>query len=447
MKKLRILSIVALGAILGGCGAETPFTNTEEAKGVGQFSKGALDLDIKIDNLIHQTRSKVVDAKDFNVEFFDAETGNSLQTYKYGEMPEVINLNAGKYRIEATYGEDHPAKMENPYYKGVSKDFTVSPKAITSDIGKISCELQNLKATVVFDPALKNRMSDDAYVEVKINENSTNILKFGKEHDAGVEHPEEDEVAGYFKVQGESTLVATFYGEIDGAMTSETKTLTGVKSGHHYRITFRRHEHNGEDSGHMGSEINVDASVTAVDINRGVPLIEDEDLGDDERPKEDPDQPDDPNVPDNPGMPTISAKDPALKLDKPNTLVEGLDCTLDVSADKGIKEMTVLIQMDNMPAADLVNMGLGDLKQDENGKDGCLLNLTNPKNDTQAGQIKGFGFPCGDEIIGETEISFSISSMLLDLMSGLGAGTNTFTITVVDNDGNTVKKALILVVK
>lgn len=54
----------------------------------------------------------------------------------------------------------------------------------------------------------------------------------------------------------------------------------------------------------------------------------------------------------------------------------------------------------------------------------------------------GFGFPVGDEVAGQTEIPFSITSFLP--LMGTFPGVTWFTLTVVDTDGNRTERAIIL---
>jgi len=69
--------------------------------------------------------------------------------------------------------------------------------------------------------------------------------------------------------------------------------------------------------------------------------------------------------------------------------------------------------------------------------------LENPE-ETEVGlsqKLEGLGFPVGDQVIGKTEVPFTISGQLIGLM-GTFPGDTDFELTVIDNEGNTVTKAV-----
>ncbi|MDE5975517.1 MAG: DUF4493 domain-containing protein, partial [Muribaculaceae bacterium] len=300
MKTSNKYMILAAGLLLSACASEAPFDGPQE-KQKGSFAKSALNLQVHTDHVIKQTKAEEVTLDDVVVTFFTPDH-QLLDHYIYGYMPSVVVLNQGDYYLSAVYnhfGEEKPfaAAFDAPFYQGDSKIFQIKPNEITSDLDVVKCELQNVMTSVVFDDYLKQNMADDSYVELKINENGENPLNFNLEQEGGKHY-------GYFECKGEQTLVATFHGKINGAETSETKTVSNVSAGNHYRITFKLHDYQGENTGSHDTNVVLDASVTKTDKD-GTVSIEEMGLGDskldeNERPGEDPENPDDPNNPDDP---------------------------------------------------------------------------------------------------------------------------------------------------
>lgn len=397
---------------------------------MGEFSKYALDLDVRMDETIRQKAPTRADANginmdEFNITFKNVET-SAVTTYVYGEMPEIVTLKEGTYTVTATYGEDRDAEWENPYFLGKSDEFSVSAKAITTNIGTIKCQLKNVKTSIVFDPILKQHMSDDAYVEVKVGKSSTSTLNFTTEHS-------DNGTAGYFRLGSETTLVATFHGTVDGAQVSETKTLSNIEAGNHYRITFKLHNYNGENTGEIGGNVSVDASVDVTKIDCNVPVIEDEPLNPDELefPKEDNGEepgpgPDEPGPgPDEPGVkgPTCQV-DPSsnINLDEVNEVNGSSIVILNFTSHTGFDVFEVDIVSDKLTPEELEGVGLSD-----------HLDLITPG--ALLGQLQGLGIMAKDKesVEGDKEVKFDISKFMTPL--SIFPGVHEFKITVGDSEG------------
>lgn len=433
MKRLYIYSLLMAGAVLAGCSSENPFTGEEEENGVGVFSKDALNLDVRTEETIKQkapTRAgnDEINLDDFKIVFNNASTGEAYTSYRYADMPDIVELPAGTYTIYAEYGEDQVAAHESPYYVGRSDEFVISSKSITSDIGTIQCNLNNVKTSVYFDPTLVQHMDDNAYVEVKLGNYSTSSLRFNKEHS-------KNGTAGYFKAGSETTLVATFKGNIDGYEVNETKTLNGVAAGNHYRFTFKLHNHKGETTGSVPGTIEVDASVSVTDVNLGVELKPDEVLDDDERPTEDPEPgTENPPTPPTEGGPTVTAREP-INLDGWNDAYEGLQCILDVHSDTGITGFTVKIDSDTL-APLLGDVGLAKEFDLITGQ--ALSDDVEPGKDLEAG-LSGLELPVKNQVKDQTDVIFNVSDFM-GLLGIYGAADHKFVLTVTDAGGTTVKE-------
>ncbi len=439
MKKLYIYSLAAAALIMSACSKENPFsweTSSEE----GQILKSALAVDMKVDETVRKNSPTRADANldDFNVVF--TQTGHTEPTkkYKYSEMPDVVTLPAGDYTVTATYGENRSAEWESPYYLGVSDEFTINPYEITSYVAPIECRLENIKVTIDFDATLRSHMSSDSYVEVKVG-SSSSLQYTTTEADS--------QKAGYFKHSDETTLVATFNGAIDGVQTSETKSMQNIEKGYHYKITFRLHTHDSDETGDADASVGVDASVSVINIEHNVEIGEEELLEDTDRPVEGEEDTEDPE----PGTgdedtawtgPTAEAEEPMSLPDvstwKAINGVVTLTCSqtiddpgnahvvLNFASETGFTEFYAEIISPTLTPEELQNVGLSshlDLVNDDAG----LWTKLGPG---------ALGLPV--DLGGETSAKFDISGFM-SLLKAVGSGaTHTFEIHAKDANGELV---------
>lgn len=416
MKKINILMI--LTAVIFGltaCHNEAPFSSDrgDGKKGLCEFHKSALSFDVKDNDgasVVTRAGNPVID--DFKLVF--KKNGEEVQSVIYGKMPEIILLEEGTYQITASYGADLEAEWENPYYVGESEEFSVTRNEITTDIKPIVCELKNVKVSVIFDPELSSAADEDSYIEVKVGN--------GK----GLQFTKSETRNGYFRINDETTLVATYHGSVNGSeIKNETKTLSDIEGGIFYKVTFSLHSHNNSNHGDSDGSILVDASVNCENINNNIEvkdqLLEDQS----ERPsQEDPNQgPDEPEVYDGP---VITAKAP-LNLDDWNVVTDGMKCILVVKsyAEGGIKAFDVKIISDKLTPDELAGVGLSS-----------NLDLVNPGATQEA--LEGLGFPVN--VGGRTdEILFDITNFL-PMMKVLGSADHIFKLIVSDANGDTEKE-------
>lgn len=442
MKKSYILPILAAGLLTVGCSKENPFDNGDSSK--GQVLKSALAVSLNTDEMVRQKSTRAdVSLNDFNIVF--TRGGAPVAKYKYSEMPDVVTLPVGTYSCSATYGENRVAEWESPYYLGQSEEFEVESLEVTSYIDPIECKLENVKVTVSFDPVLVSRMSPDSYVEVKVGANEG--LKYTtSEANSGK--------AGYFLHTAETTLVATFYGSVDGSKVSETKSYRDIQRGCHYKLNFKLHAGgDADDSGDADGEVVLDATVTTVDIERNVTVDDDPMEADwNEHPGhgggDDPQQPDDPKA----DPPTIKGAG-QVNVDAVNDgmdfINKGLPFILNLQsvADGGITGFTVDIQSGLLSTEELQGAGLDS-----------HLDLVNPGG--LAGVLQGLGLLVkldsdgnpiynseGDPLpessyLGYEKINFDLTRFL-GLLAALGSDTHNFVVTVTDANGTTTKTVII----
>lgn len=411
MKKLYILPIVAAALALTGCSKENPFEGSQTGA-EGKFMKSALSVELNSDEFSHQNiRTRAAEVDDFTILFIKDGQQVPAAKYKYAEMPDVVTLPEGSYSVKASYGEDRNAEWENPYFLGESEAFEIKAYEITSYIEPIVCSLENVKVTIDFDPLLRQAMSADSYVEVKLGDNDG--LKY-----TSIEA--DSQKGGYFRIAAESTLVATFYGTVDGAKTVESKSYNNISKGNHYKVTFRLHPDPNDPSSDVNGEVMVDASVVITNMETNVEVGEDPLLDDNERPRED--------NGDNPGektAPGITAEAP-LNIDIVNDGNSMTTCVLNIHsyAPAGIQEFTCVIDSPTLTPEELESVGLA-----------ANLNLAETPANLQ-GALSGLGFPTN--VKGQKDVQFVITNFL-PMLAALGESEHHFILTVTDEYGTTQK--------
>lgn len=120
-------------------------------------------------------------------------------------------------------------------------------------------------------------------------------------------------------------------------------------------------------------------------------------------------------------------------IDQPQTVHDGLEIDIDVTAPTGIKNFVITISSEVL-APLLVPMELD--------KPFDLCNVTSP---TQTEWLNQLGFPINDAIKGNTSRSISITPFV-SLLAGL-PGTHAFELSVTDNNGAIATKTLTLIVE
>lgn len=427
MKKIKnIFLYTTVLLTTAACGKETPFSS-EEISGEGKFLSSSIAVDLKTEeNLVRSEASGVPDVGEFTVSFFDTASSSEepVRSYKYKEMPEVVTLPVGNYKVRAwfggEYGDGNNAKFDAPYYMGESANFAVEKDKIVDSVDPIVCRLANVKVTILFDEHLVKSSGDDLKVSVKVGESGS------------LDFTPRTSQSGFFKyVEGSSTLAAEFSGTVEDLPTREVKTYDNVKPGNHYRITFKLHSVDPNEPGNIDPDdpdnpINIDANVEYVDMAGDPvnPSFNEEYLEDDRYPDEGPGNNDDPVDPKPGAGPEITAEAP-IDLDKLNEVNAESKCVLNVKSETGITGFLVVIDSNTLTPEELKGVELSD-----------KLDLVNPG--ALEEKLKGLGLPVGAEVLNQKAVRFDISGFM-PLLGLLGEGTHKFTLTVSDSNGSTSK--------
>lgn len=427
---------LATATMLAGCSKEDPFTVDQSGQTGTLMTRCLAPKLTNTDGVEMRTRAEVPIVGEFNVVItrqgvstFGSEPGSV--EYKYSEMPEVLTLPVGEYKVYAHHGKNNPAAWEEPYYYGES-EFGIDANKITDDVDPIVAKLANIRVTIIFHPSLLSAMSDDS--KVVVNAGNLGVMEF---------KPSESRSA-YFRYEDKSqTLAATFTGTVDGTEVVETHTAENVAPGHHYKITFKMHGIDDDDPGTIDGSINVDTSVEQVDMNNIIPGEEEEYLEDDLRPGhgsgDDPGPgPDDP-TPTGP-KPRAEALEPTgeyagykkLDLDADNKITDDLYCAWKVisEAEGGFDQFDVEIKSTSLTPGELSSVGLKNESEDPKI---FKMNLITP-GDNEA-VLGGLGFPVN--VGGQPSAEFDITDFL-SLILLLGEGKHEFILTVHDSNGTSI---------
>lgn len=418
-------------AFLTGCSMEETFQNGTPKSTGTLMTKCLAPKWGNTEGINISTRAGVPSTDDFNVVISRKtnarEAAQGSVKYKYGEMPEVLTLPVGDYKVYAHHGENKPAEWDSPYYYGES-EFSIDANKITDNVDPIVAKLSNIRVTIVFSASLLSAMSPDSKVEVRVG-------------DQGVmEFTQSETRSAYFKhVNKSQSLTATFTGTVDGSEVVETEGFDNVAPGNHYRITFRMHGIDEDKPGTVTAGVTVDASVETINMNQTVDGEGEEYLDDDKRPqqggKDDPTPPtpDDPDAP----KPTAEALEPSgefagydkLNLDGDNEITDHLYCAWKVvsHAEGGFDKFDVEINSTTLTPGELSGVGL---KNESDDPKIFKMNLITPGDNESA--LNRLGFPVN--VFGMEEAEFNITGFLT-LMKALGEGSHEFKLTVGDSNG------------
>ncbi|MDE6643335.1 MAG: DUF4493 domain-containing protein [Muribaculaceae bacterium] len=430
--------------LLSGCKDES-YPNIIFNDGEGGFSLTELDLDVNTNIPVISRNNNDVDVSDYQVRIVNQATGKPVSNttiWKYRDMPEVVTLPVGKYRVEVESYDwtDLYAEWEKPHYTG-KYDFEVKAGQITK-ADKVPCNLNNVKVTVQYTDALKNILDDDAKTSVvamhQQNEDGRQVqLDFGRDETR----------AGYFRyVEGSNTMVSTLHYTYNNVTNDVYHTITGVSPGQHRIIVYDyvTSDPNGTVS---RGDIKIDVKVYSVDVD-GTISVKEGLLDDSDRPGHEdvagPDDPQNPSDPEDAGIdivnPNAEGKAPYFDLNKVNDVKKeettGREYKLTINSGKGFQSIKVIIKSHDKGLTPelLEGINLSDEFDLATGlsKDGKDL--------TEA--LTGFGFPLKDEVTGANvkKIDFNITQFVPLLC--IYPGDHSFVLTVTDKDGNSKQAEL-----
>ncbi len=426
---MKNIFYMALSILLGVAVASCDRENITYDLGIDNNSgkTGTLDLSsfdaVPNDDVMKSEKSPIsraVDTGDFTVQIYQTVEGQDTLEWKYGEIPEIVTLNVGDYKLAVFSHEVQPAEWERPYYYA-DKAFSIEENRVTQ-IDTLVCTLQNIKVTVAFTEDLKTLMGDDCSVSVTIGSGT-------------LEYDKSESRAGYFRSDSESNLlIATFMGTIDGNEEVSRIQVDNVKAGDWRKITYDiKRPEPGSETGGVTPSVSLDVSCETIDHEGNVTI--DEEIIEDPNPIEpgtdpDPDPGTDPDDPTPAEGPEITSE--TVALGTPVVITDDLVVKINVTSSdpNGLTALTVDIQSPTLTPDELSGIGLSD-----------HLDLANPGDMKEV--IESLGFPTADKVLNQPSAPFDITNFL-PMLKLLGAGTHTFVITATDAQGTTTE-SLILV--
>lgn len=410
MKTIKYFcSLFLFGTILlNSCMNDEPdFGQNDEEQdvieGEGQVSFAAIKVEV---NVAAITKGETtLNTDNYIVRIYSYKNNQVVQEYpKLSEMPEIITLEVGDYRIEAlSHDIQTIPEWEKPYYKGM-QTFTIKKDEVTI-IEAIKCTFQNVKVTVAYSEDLKALLKGDHSVSVSIGEG--NLVFNGHETRAG-----------YFAAEGiNNILIAKFQGTVDGEWVTMTKSFSSVRSGEYYNVLF---DLEVPSIGDASLSFKLDALCENIKIPVAVNPGEEDIL-----PEDKPDNPNQGNYP-------IISGD-GFNITDGVELVNGetKNIVINIKAEEGIQNLKVVIDSNTLTPSELEGVGLSS-----------QFDLAYPGDLKEA--LEKLGFPTGENVIGKKAFIFDLTQFT-SLLGLLGSGTHDFNITVIDMFGNMKSATLTMI--
>ncbi len=418
--------IVALGLSLAfvSCHDESPSDD-------GSVKRGTVSLmGLEVSTVEDVTDSEetvkgskaVVDVSDYIIEFYKQGSSTPVNTYVFEDMPGTVELAEGVYTVSVRSHNLQKAEWEKPYFAGKSEEFRIVADELT-EVPPITCTFQSLKVSVIFSEKLRAVMDSDVKVTVVAND------------EGRLEYLPSDQRAGYFAtVDGSTTLVATFTGTVKGVNENIVRTYTDVKAGQHRIIKYD-----------LGVELptgfitdgglSIDVSYEDVSMNGTVNPGEEDVITGEEEPG---------TLPgigggDNPG--SGDDDDPVTQgaISFSGTIENGATYYNTDFVDEGgnvLKEAEVYITCAKGCADVAVNINSNTLTPDVLESVGLSADFSLVTSTQFFEALSGLGLPCGAEVEGvSSPIKFNITPFMA-LLGIYADGTNVFTLTVTDKEGN-----------
>lgn len=411
IKYLTFILLVGTIAFFSSCMNDEPDFGQEDDKsevfeGEGQISFAEVKLSVNVAVTTKGDASE--DAKGYIIQIYSTKNNLLVKEYpKYSEMPEIITLEAGEYRIEALSHQVQSAEWKKPFYKG-TQTFTIKKNEVTV-INSIECTLQNIMVTVNFSNDLKELLKGDESVVVTIGSGELTFNK--KDVDEGK--------AGYFKAAEVSNiLIAKFQGTVDGEMVQMTENFINVKGGEHRNIIFNL---DIPSIGDMGLNLKLNVVCKNIDLTASIDPGKEDILDEDQDVKPGP-----ANAPTIVGEGFNIMDEIELEKDETKTVI------VNITADNGIQNLRVKIDSETLTSEILNDVGLS-----------ADFDLANPGSAALETALKSLGFPVTTDVVGVKYLVFDITQFT-PLLGLYGLASHNFIITVVDQAGNTKTATLAL---
>ena len=409
MKKV-LITIMAAAAVLTGCKKEK----------IGGSETGVLELSLTKDNagyndVVSGPASKAVESVDINTFTVTVErtTGGYKQSWTYAEMPSLLELSSGTYKVSAVSpGDQAAAGWDKPMYGG--------EKEIAVAVGKASpvevvCVLSNMKVSI---KCTENFLAEITDYEITVAEqgNDTNCLIWRQE-DVNASK------SGYFPVKP-IVIKVSGHRTVDNSSANATLTIKEVAARDHHIINIDAIT-TGQIKPDNNGLIVIDPNTNDKNENIDVPGFENPPVDRPEQPQPEPE----------PETPAITMTWDANPDFAATELKEDMStAVIGIAVPAGIKTFKVKVDSPTL------NAFISDMTADKT----TTMDLINDKAliETLAGVASSL--PTGDKLANQKNVNFDLSS-LLPMILGLDPEADTnhnFTLEVSDNNGKSLSKTL-----
>ena len=389
MKKLIYIAMAAATMLFAGCKEElveeTPTGLQLKISAEGTY----------VDKVVKSSSS--VNVNEFIVTI-EKKDGKFAKTWTYAELPSLVELSSGEYNVTVTSPDTEAVAWEQPSY-AATKDFAIVNGVVTPV--DMVCTLQNMKNSVYCSEHFMNQLTN---FEVKIaNEDGYLVwtaeeVGVYSETDGVKTITKEPSKRAYFSVK-ELAINVDGYRELDGTTANLTYEIKNVAARDHHIIYLDAYV-----TGQASMTLSIDATVNDKNVDLLVPGINpgDSNIDDDIEVgwgEPDGDQPViDPTStapymewPENPNFETMD-------------IVGEMSVELMVYAPEKIKGFIVRVSENFIPAIQMLVPGAE------------YLDLIG---DPAAIEALGTMLPVGDQLLGQTEVTFSLSK-LVPLIASVG---------------------------
>ena len=218
--KRYILSIVALlGVAMTSCEQ-----HTDESNGYGVLELSSIGVSVE-----EITRATATD--NFIVSVSKA-SGEQVNSWTLGEMPQTVELRAGNYRVDVASAASHAAVSREGYFVGGTTFAITAGQTTTPDA--VTCTLESLKVSVEFEGEILEALGLDCQTTVSRDQASITVAAT-------------DNAPIYFRPQDvRNTLKVVFEGTVDGAAERFTTEIAGVRVGQWRHIVIKMTYEDGE---------------------------------------------------------------------------------------------------------------------------------------------------------------------------------------------------------
>lgn len=419
MKKIFYMVMAVAATVLAGC-----------KENIVEVSKSGLQLTITADDSFVDKVVKSESAVDFSnfVVSIEKKDGKYSNEWTCAELPTLIELAPGEFTVTVASPASEPVAWNQPVY-GAVKDFTIVEGVVTPV--DIVCTLQNMKNSVYCSQHLVDELTT---FQVTVTNPDGHLVWSADE--VGIYTQAEDGTKtivrepakqGYFTVK-DLDVTVNGYRAVDNSTATISYQIKDVAPRDHHILYVDAYV-----TGQSAIALSIDSSVIDRNVDMVIPGIDpdDENVDDDIETgwgQEEDQQPDE-NQPVEPEQPVSTAPTlewPANPDFAKMDIEQGMSVELMVYAPEKIKGFIVYVSDNFLGAIQMLVPGAEylDLIYDEVAKE-------------QLGTM----LPVGDQLLGQTEVAFSLSKLVPMIAAVGNQGEDyIFTLEVTDEKDQILRK-------